>query len=185
MCAGRLFVAVWPPASLVARLRQLDRPARPGLRWTTEDQWHVTLRFLGAVDRDACGPLRQALARVAAGSNSVEAHAGPAPRALGRGVWVLPIEGLEPLATRVRCATAEVGQPVGERPYRGHITLARARRPAALAGLAQPAGAPGAGSFGAADHWRVADLSLVRSELRADGARYRVVAEWPLAGGAD
>ncbi len=184
MCAGRLFVAVWPPAALVARLRQLDRPVRPGLRWTTEDQWHVTLRFLGGIDRGACGPLREALARVAAACNPVEVRAGPAPRALGRGVWVLPIEGLAPLAARVRCATAEIGQPAGERPYRGHITLARARRPAALAGLAMAAGSPSGVSGGVADQWWVTDLSLVRSELRADGARYEVVARWPLGGGA-
>src|SRR5947209_3556899 len=69
---ARLFVAVWPPASLISQLRSLDRPARPGLRWTTEDQWHVTLRFLGGVDEIAQGQLRRSLGDVAAGLDPVE-----------------------------------------------------------------------------------------------------------------
>ncbi len=46
----RLFVAVWPSAAVVDELRGLERPARPGVRWTTADQWHVTLRFLGEME---------------------------------------------------------------------------------------------------------------------------------------
>ena len=43
----RLFVAVWPPADVIDGLRGLERPSVDGVRWTTPDQWHVTLRFLG------------------------------------------------------------------------------------------------------------------------------------------
>ena len=49
----RLFVAAWPPADVVEALRGLDRPVVTGMRWTTADQWHVTLRFLGDVDDPA------------------------------------------------------------------------------------------------------------------------------------
>ena len=45
----RLFVAVWPPVDVVERLSELPRPAVDGVRWTTPDQWHVTIRFLGEV----------------------------------------------------------------------------------------------------------------------------------------
>jgi 2'-5' RNA ligase len=183
---GRLFVAVWPPPSLVTQLRQLDRPVRPGLRWTTEDQWHVTLRFLGRIDRDAYRSLHEVLARVAAACSPVEVRAGPAPRALGRGVWALPVAGLEPVAERLNAATADLGQPLAERPFRGHITLARARRPAALNGLRRQARSRAAAAAGeVADRWWVADLSLVRSDLRPEGARYEVLDRWPLAGGED
>jgi 2'-5' RNA ligase len=47
---SRVFVAARLPASLISQVRALDRPARAGLRWTTEDQWHVTLCFLGEVE---------------------------------------------------------------------------------------------------------------------------------------
>ena len=42
----RLFVAVWPPDDVLDRLAVLPRPEVDGLRWTDQDHWHVTLRFL-------------------------------------------------------------------------------------------------------------------------------------------
>jgi 2'-5' RNA ligase len=172
---ARLFVAVWPPPSLVGQLRALERPDRPGLRWTTQDQWHVTLRFLGGVDEAGLGRLRAALDDVTATVDPLDARAGPRPQSLGRGVWVWPVEGLEPLAGRLAGATKDVGQPPPDRPFRGHITLARARRPAALAGLEQWAG-------GLTEQWRVTEITVVQSDLRPDGARYDVLDRWPLRG---
>jgi 2'-5' RNA ligase len=174
---ARLFVAVWPPPSLVARLRELDRPVRPGLRWTTEDQWHITVRFLGSVDADTQDRLQVLLGSVTAQLEPVEASTGPGPRALGRTVWVLPVEGLGTLAARVASVTRQVGEPPPERPFRGHITLARARRPAALGGLDTLAG----GQIG--ERWRVTEITLVQSDLRPQGARYQVVGRWALGAG--
>jgi 2'-5' RNA ligase len=90
---------------------------------------------------------------------------------------VLPVEGLDALAHRLAGATREMGQPPSDRPFRGHVTLARARRPAALTGLAKLAG-------GVADEWRVTEITLVQSDLRPDGARYAVLDRWRLGGGA-
>jgi 2'-5' RNA ligase len=168
----RLFVAVWPPAEVMEELRRLERPQRPGLRWTTDDQWHVTLRFLGDLDWEADKALRPSLGAVAAVAGPVVAQAGPRPAALGRSVWILPVQGLDEVARRVCDATGDIGQPLPNRPFRGHLTLARGRRPTALDGLpARPLAA----------QWAVSDLTLVRSELGADGARYDVVGRWPLA----
>jgi RNA 2',3'-cyclic 3'-phosphodiesterase len=172
---ARLFVAVWPPTSLLGQLRALERPSRPGLRWTTEDQWHVTLRFFGRVEGAAELAVRDALGRVAAATAPVKAGAGPGPRRLGPSVWVLPVEGLEGLAESIARATREVGQPPSDRRFRGHITVARARRPGALAGL------PAAG---VCDQWMAGEVTLVSSDLRPDGARYDVVGRWALGAGA-
>jgi 2'-5' RNA ligase len=178
---ARLFVAVWPPESLLQPLRELERPARPGLRWTTEDQWHVTVRFLGRIDAIMQGRVQDALEQVAAEADPVDVTAGPAPRGLGRGVWVLPVDGLEALAARVALATGEIGQPPPARPFRGHITLARARRPDALAALRSSAPARGAGLSA---RWLATELTLVQSDLRPDGARYEVLQRWQLRGGS-
>jgi 2'-5' RNA ligase len=167
----RLFVAVWPPAAVLDRLRSLPRPDRPGLRWTTEDQWHVTLRFAGDVDEVAQDALRDALGQVVAGASPVDVTVGPAPRALGRTVWVLPVEGLVALAGAIGDVAVDVGQPPPDRPFQGHLTLARARRPASLDGLPAPP---------LSDAWRVTEITLVRTELRAVGARYDVVDTWSL-----
>ena len=46
----RLFVGVRPPDEVLDLIADLPRRAQAGLRWTTRDQWHVTLRFLGEVE---------------------------------------------------------------------------------------------------------------------------------------
>lgn len=169
----RLFVAVWPPAEVVEALRALPRPALERLRWTTSDQWHVTLLFLGQVD-DLDGA-RRALGRVEAGSlGPAVAKAGPATATLGPGVLCLPVGGLGPLAKAVAGAMAEMGQPE-DRPFRGHLTLAR-RQGRARTSLASLAGAALAVS------WPVDAVTLVGSETHPAGARYRVLESLPLPG---
>ncbi len=167
---NRLFVAVWPPAPLIEQLRLMDRPARPGLRWTTEDQWHVTLRFLGELTTPEEEALRGGLAGVAAATFAPEATAGPLPRPLGP-VWVLPVAGLDHLAGTVGAATSDVGQPPSHRSYRGHLTLARARHRSLFRGLPQT---------DVAGAWAVTEMTLVRSHLGSQGARYDIVGRWPL-----
>jgi 2'-5' RNA ligase len=154
----RLFVAVRPPPIVVERLAGLPRRPRDGVRWTTADQWHVTLRFLGEVDEPA--PVVEALA--GAQLEPAEAQLGPASEAFGRDVVAVPVAGLDELARSVVAATARFGSPPSRRPYRGHVTLARIRHgnPRALAGAAIEA------------RWAVEDVRLVRSRLHPDGARY-------------
>ncbi len=166
-------MAVWPPASLVDRLRALERPARSGLRWTTEHQWHITLRFLGEIDAVGEEALRRVLAEVSAAATAPEVAAGPGARSLGPGAWVLPVEGLGPLASRLGGVTRELGQPPPSRLFRGHLTLARARRPGLLQDLPE---------VRLTERWTVTHVTLVLSHLDAGGARYQVIGTWPLGG---
>jgi RNA 2',3'-cyclic 3'-phosphodiesterase len=163
----RLFVAVAPPADALAAVARLDRPDVPGVRWTTADQWHVTLRFLGEVEDP--GPVAAALDD--APLVPTTASLGPRVAALGRGVLMVPVAGLDALAEAVVSATAGVGQPPGDRPFQGHLTLARARRGASVRGLA---GAAVAATF------PVEEVRLVRSRLGPGGARYEDVHVRPL-----
>jgi 2'-5' RNA ligase len=51
----RLFVAIVPPPDVLAELADAVAPlrtARPQLRWTGPDDWHLTLAFLGNVVED-------------------------------------------------------------------------------------------------------------------------------------
>lgn len=189
----RLFVAVWPPAELLEKLAGLERPKVPGLRWTTRDQWHVTLRFLGSVAEDEVEPLVGSLDRLAAVPASVVARpvvavAGPGPKRLGSGLWMLPVAGLELLAAAVDSlvgsggdgdadadaeadadADGETGPAQPERPFTGHLTLARAKRPSALRDLPAPA---------IKSTWDVDEVTLVNSTLHPHGARYDVIERW-------
>jgi 2'-5' RNA ligase len=155
----------------------------PGVRWTTEDQWHVTLRFLGDIGelgsvegQRVMSDLTSALSKVAAGQAAVSASVAAQPQPLGDRVWVLSVTGVDRLAAAVVAETAAV-VPLGaadRRSFRGHLTLARARRPGSLASL---------GALGWTDlsgPWHVEQITLVSSLLHRDGARYRIEGRWDL-----
>jgi len=172
----RLFVAVWPPESVVEMLLGLDRPELPSLRWTTEPQWHVTLRFLGEVGDP--GPVAEALAAVpgdlsATGPGVVRAVLGPTTAWFpDRQVLQVPVAGLDGLARAVATVTAPWGENVEGHRFSGHLTLARAR------GRARgPAGLAGASL---AATWQVRGFELVSSVLGRGGSRYETVATVPL-----
>ena len=167
----RLFVAVWPPQEVLDRVAALDRPAVAGLRWTTRDQWHVTLRFLGEAEVD---PVRAALAGL--DLPATDAVVGPAVGRFGRRIVHVPVAGLDAVAAGVVGATAGVGQPPDDRPFHGHITLAR------VADRAKVDLRPLTGTAVGAE-WRVDAICLVESRLSSKGARYEVVERFPLAGG--
>ena len=161
----RLFVAVWPPPEIIERLNGLDRPEVDGLRWTTAEQWHVTLRFLGDADEVAA---RDAFGRIGT-AEPTTAELGPATGRFGRRVLHVPVAGLGELAVAAEAATAGVGTAPDGRPFAGHVTLARARdrrgvdlRP--LTGMV------------VAGRWDVNEVALVASRLGGGGpARYEVV----------
>jgi 2'-5' RNA ligase len=157
----RLFVAVQPPDDVLDLLAGLGRRGRAGVRWTTRPQWHVTLRFLGEVEDPA--PVSAALD--AAPLGPAAATVGPRVSALGRGIVVVPVAGLDALAAGVVAATGEFGAPPPQRPFRGHLTLARARHGSVRSLLGEAVDAT----------FRVGEVVLVRSHLARDGARYEDV----------
>jgi 2'-5' RNA ligase len=169
----RLFVAVWPPDSVVRQLASIDRPDRAGLRWTTEDQWHVTLRFLGEVGSEERAGLERALASVRSdpGVGPVVVQAGPQLVRLGSSVLCLPVAGLEAVAAAVVEHTSPFGAPVESRPFRGHLTIARAAR-GVDPRLRDPV------AFRAS--WKIEEITLVASTLHPHGARYEIVGRYQL-----
>ncbi|MGD0255275.1 MAG: RNA 2',3'-cyclic phosphodiesterase [Acidimicrobiales bacterium] len=173
----RLFVAVSPPEEVLAAVEALPRPNISKLRWTTTDQWHVTLRFLGEVER--AEPVAQALRQVPAGLRdagvtAVDAVLGPAVAWFaGRRILQVPVAGTEALAAQVAGVTAKWGGVLETVPFTGHVTLARVRGqgkgPANLAGTPIRAA------------WRVDEVVLVSSTLGAGGALYETLESVPLA----
>lgn len=158
----RLFVAVWPPPEVLDALARLDRPEAGGVRWTRRESRHVTLRFLGEVD----DPTPIAAALDAAPLAPADAEVGPRVTSFGRGVLVVPVAGLDRLAAAVADppeirAVADAGLR-----FRGHVTLARARRGGDVRPLA---GGRVAARFG------VGSVALVRSTPGGGGHRYEVV----------
>jgi RNA 2',3'-cyclic 3'-phosphodiesterase len=181
----RLFVAVEVPELVRAELAPAVEPLRttwPAARWVDPAKWHLTLQFLGSVDVAAIGDVESAVAVAAADAD------GPFPLVLtgragqfgGRVAWA----GLErsaplvALASAVRRELASRGLPSDERPFRAHLTLARAagreRLPQELVAQDLPAWS------GPPASWQVDDVVLMRSRLRRGGALYTVAGRWPL-----
>jgi len=174
---ARAFLAVVPASPAlddVARRLASLREAEPDLRWLPREQWHLTLQFLGVVDDaeavanavgTAVAPVPQFSAELAGGG------AFPSPRrASVLWIGVHEPEPLVRLAGAIEDATAELGYRAEERVHHLHVTVARARRPQSVRGLVDELGGMGAGPA-----WTVADVALVASDTRPEGAVYR---EW-------
>jgi RNA 2',3'-cyclic 3'-phosphodiesterase len=161
----RLFVCVRPPDEILDRIEGVvaacRRDAPEGVRWPARSTWHVTLHFLGEVDDPE--PVISALAAAPLPA-TVEAELGPLVVRLGREVVAAPVRGLDALAEAVVGAVGHLGRPPEDRPFRGHVTLARlGRRPARL---------PACVGTAVAGEWTVGDIALVRSHLGAGPAHY-------------
>ncbi|HSU12262.1 MAG TPA: RNA 2',3'-cyclic phosphodiesterase [Pseudonocardia sp.] len=191
----RAFVALVPPASALAELAASLAPVRaayPGLRWTPPGQWHLTLAFLGDIEGDGLDDgvlpaLAERLARAARRHPPMELALEGSGRFGDRVLWTRVHDlaadarrghtGVRALAGSVGAAARRCGIPVDDRPYRPHLTLARARpgtdlRPAVDA-LTDFAGTP----------WTADALHLVRSRLGAGPggtAAHDVLATWRL-----
>lgn len=155
----RLFVAVAPPAEVAAAIRNA----------------HVTLRFLGEVDDSLLADVAEALDDGLAGEQARLATIGTEVHRLGGSALVLPVAGLDELAGAVQRAVRRFGGD--DRPFFGHLTLARVRRGRPLPVAAAPS---------AALTWTVDAVELVSSELcrGVEGtARHTAVARVPLAAG--
>jgi RNA 2',3'-cyclic 3'-phosphodiesterase len=179
----RLFVAVRPPAAAVAELDDLVRRLRPqgaGLTWTTPAQWHLTLVFLADAPEERLPELERRL-------SSAAARHGPARLSIGGGGRfgdrVLfskvagDVDGVRRLAASVQAAARRTGLEVEDRPYRPHLTLARARGGAELRPLAAEVNA-----FRGVE-WIAEEIELVRSRLgKGPGRRaaHETLCSWPL-----
>jgi RNA 2',3'-cyclic 3'-phosphodiesterase len=181
----RLFVALTLPVEVVQELRAATEPLRaehPALRWTLPEQWHLTLAFLGEVDDRARADLAQRLARAATRAPPLSLALGGAGRFGDRVLWTRvsgDTDGLRRLAASVRAAAGRAGLRIEDRPYRPHLTLARAGGDVDLRGLVTAL----TGFSGSS--WRAERLHLVRSRLGAGPdrrARYEVLCSWSLGG---
>lgn len=137
----RFFIAVPLPDETVAAIAELVERVRaagvPGggrdVRWVRLDGLHLTLRFLGPTLEDRIEGARAAVIDAAAESSPFDLSIGGAgtfpsaarPRALWLGVQD-PSGQLAPLAARVDRALVAAGWAPETRPFRAHLTLARA-----------------------------------------------------------
>ena len=178
----RLFVALRPPPHIRDRLAE-TMAGVPGARWQDDAQLHLTLRFIGAVERHVAEDAAAALAGVVAPAAEV-AIAGVGRferRGRTEALWagVTPHDALAALHRKVDHALVRCGLEPERRAYLPHVTLARFGRSAMNEGVDR----------WLADHAALCsprfafdELILFESTLGGEGARYDAVATWPLGG---
>ena len=125
----RLFVALPLPDAVAESLLALQSGV-PGARWSSREQLHLTLRFIGEVDGRDANAIDETLASIAAPRFTLElkgvgAFGGKNPRALWAGV--APSQALIRLHRKAESAIQRLGFPAEERKYTAHVTLARLR----------------------------------------------------------
>jgi RNA 2',3'-cyclic 3'-phosphodiesterase len=174
----RLFVAIRPPPEARRRLLDLMGGVR-GARWQDEAQLHLTLRFIGEVDRHLGRDLHAALGAVHHSAFDIALNGlgtfdrRGEPVALWAGV--APHEPLKALHKKVDQACLRVGVEPDRRAYFPHITLARLGRGA---GPIQPLLESAGGVAGAP--FRVEEFSLYESQLTPEGPIYSIVERYGL-----
>ena len=127
----RLFLGVELPASCKTTLQSLD-PHITGLRWLPEEQFHLTLSFLGNVDAPAEGQLREALQKVRVPSFLLPVYGVGVFNARGQPsiVWAGVGKGHPHLFTlhrRIQDAVLQAGLEPDLKPFHPHITIGRAK----------------------------------------------------------
>ena len=174
----RLFIGLRPPAPIRAHLLGVMGGV-PGARWQSDAQLHLTLRYVGEVERPLAEDIALALGQVhfpavaasIAGTGQFDSRGRP------NAIWagVRPHDALAQLHRKLDQAMVRLGLEPEHRAYLPHITLARLNGPANIADryLADHAGLTSPGFI-------FTHLYLFESTLGRDGANYEAVGRWPL-----
>jgi 2'-5' RNA ligase len=123
----RLFVAIRPPEAIRDLLIDAMDEG-PDFRWQDEEQLHLTLRFVGEVDRPVGSDLANALSRVrSAPFDARISGVGRFEQRSSGALWagVEPKAPLAALAAKVERVCQSVGLEPERRAFYPHITLAR------------------------------------------------------------
>ena len=189
----RLFISINLTPELLATLTDLQNQlkrqlASQPLRWARPEGIHLTLKFLGDTETDRIEAIVRALGQTVEPHQPFELGIGGLgcfpnqrkPRVLWVGVQD-PDEQLRRLTAGVDDAMAGLGWKRENRPYTGHLTLARVKKYAnnqdkqALSELLS--------SVDVEDRLGVLPVQtihLMRSQLRPDGAVYTSLITTPL-----
>mgnify|MGYP000066592260 CR=1 FL=1 len=175
----RSFVAIGMPDDVAETLWRVTRGLKAGRR-VEPDAMHLTLAFLGDVAVQDLEDLNDGLEAMRVGSFEVRLLGlgtfGPGPRTLWAGVAASP--ELSAVQKKVLSVARAAGVIVERRRFVPHVTLARFREGegGAVGDVLTQAGAFGLSPF------RVEQVTLYASHLSPSGARYEVLAEYPLLG---
>jgi len=186
----RTFIAIDPSPEVAARLGEAVERMRQGsggIRWLREDQFHLTLRFLGSVAEEVLEQISSRLDVLAQQSPSLELEV----RGIGffpspdrpRIVWAGIVGEIEPLAALYEGVELVVQglTPVSKeaRAFRPHITIGRVHEPHKRYGMQRILSIGEVAEFG---QFTADQILLYKSELTPKGSRYTCLQAFKLGG---
>jgi 2'-5' RNA ligase len=185
--AVRAFVAVnLDPAlrDVLAGIQERLKATRADVGWVKPENLHLTLKFLGSVERQRLEAAADALSAAVRGYGSFRFVLGglgafPQPRA-ARVVWIGVPEGadrLAGLADRIDETLQPLGFPPEARPFTPHLTLGRVRGPGRREQLATALTSMPVGTVGG---MQLSRIEMMQSDLRREGPRYSVLYSFEL-----
>jgi len=174
----RLFVAIRPPQE-VRDLLVDAMDDSPALRWVGEEQLHLTLRFIGEVERPAANDVAAELDRIRSPTFELRiAGVGRFDQRNGGALWagVEPRAPVAQLAAKVERAVQQAGLEPERRAFHPHVTLARwnRRNAEAVDGFLRR------NARLRSDPFEVGEFILFESRLSRHGAHYEEVAAYRL-----
>ena len=187
----RLFVAVELPDAVKIELDRLVQALKAadtgGLRPVRPEGIHLTLKFLGDVESERVDAVAEALSISAAQHSPFRLELGQAgafpnlrrPRVLWVGVDG-DMEALASLQADVEGELENAGFARDNRDFHPHLTLARVRDGSRPASVRRAAELLIDTSFARGADIPVESVSLMRTELRPDGAIHQRVVSIPL-----
>jgi len=175
----RLFVGIRPPEPIRDLLIDaMDDSA--DFRWQDEEQLHLTLRFVGEVERPVANDLGDVLSRIHSERFELRiAGVGRFEQRNSGALWagVEPKAPVAALAAKVERVCQSVGLEPERRAFHPHITLARwkGRRAREVQTFLERSGGL------SSDPFAIDDFILFESRLSRHGAHYEEVARYPLS----
>ena len=155
-----------------------SRPQGDRVRWVRQENLHVTLHFLGDIERQAVPGIAEAVRKEVANIESFEMQARdphPFPSSRRPRVVAVDLESsgqLEKLTAAVQRGIVAAGFEQEDRAFHAHLTLARIR------GRDLPSLT---GEFDLGPPVRVTEVLLLQSDLRPEGPIYSELETMTLA----
>lgn len=187
----RLFIALPLPESVKAEIEKARARLRAAvsegsIRWTTREQFHLTLKFLGSVPANGMDALVQSVTKALKDFRPMAlcaAGVGFFPNARRPRVIWIGVQDKKDFLAKLHCSIEEATRSFTneklQEKFIGHVTLGRVReigRRDAEA-LAKVATEMTKAVFG---NWSAGEIAIMRSQLSPKGATHTCLATIPL-----
>ena len=183
----RAFIAISVPEFVlqaIAKAQETLRESGLDIRSVRKEGIHLTVKFLGNIDRDDVEQVRSAMERATKAFSPFTLK--------GEGIGIFPdlrrprvvwagisgdVEVLNALQSDLESQLRSLGFPEEKRPFRGHLTLGRVKGRLDRTKLREALEALGAFET---EFFTAQSVVLFHSDLRPEGAVYSRLAEVPL-----